>query len=584
MEFGRSCWNADVYACVDYDDFRCYDGALNADQAKLLYQQITTGNSDLSRHLPDSLVKDWNALTLSPQAGSTLISSISAPPAAGANGSAIVWKSTDPAHLFTTGTVLRPTDSAAPAPANLVAILTDPATGAEITKVFPYKIAPKNDLADIQLQLDAISIDGDYANFGYDAVLQTVSGYGCAISWASSDASVMRDNGANMVTDANGHPVTMTVTVSKGGSSLTKTFNLNVIKPRMYGYLTAYFISEGAGQELYFGTSQNGVTWTSLAKRMAVPPPAAGSGYVRDPFIIKGPGPGGALMYYMVATDLNVGGGKNEQWATAGSYGNKALYTWESPDLITWSAATRVPIANEYPFTQYSGNAWAPEAVWVPDHDNGDGTTGAYMMYFTTNRNGTATTASVTNGNVLAYWFTKDFKNFQGEPQYLYSWQGNLTGGYTGQSMDGSIMSYQIGGTTYYCLFYRKDGGGIYRVGPQTSPTGWSGTGTSVAGGSYEGPETLQNLGSAGLDGWNLIADGFGLSPAVTNMFTVNSGYDITTAAAANFTVNSASNINSFMQSDVGGRFRHGGFIQIDETRYRALQKSFLGTANPLEH
>ncbi|MDR1209705.1 MAG: hypothetical protein LBK41_05270 [Clostridiales bacterium] len=535
---------------------------------------------------PSAMVTDWNNLALSKPVGSILVGNLETPPAAGTGAITIAWASVNPETLLTTGRTIPPASDVTTA---LVAMITSGANS--FTKAFEYTVASASgDAYAVAKTLDAIKLEYDpipatevYEDFASDAALQTTSAYGAAISWVSSDETAMTSAGENKVTDTATHPVTMTVTVSKGGVTATKSWSLNVVKSAFTAYLFAYFYGEDDGERMKLGISKDGYQWRDLGLVSSVDAdftPTEGSGHVRDPFIIKGQDPDGNQKYYMLATDLYVGGGSvNDIEGRSSSYQNRAIYTWESDDLINWSVATRKRIADmdEYPFTVGSGNAWAPEAVWVADHTNPeDGSKGAYMMYFTVNRNNQNRAGSydVGVGNVLAYWFTRDFKTFEGTPQYLYSHSGNLTGStapYTNnsQSMDGSVISYVDGtGVTQYLLFYRKDGGGIYRLGPQPSPTSWSGTGTAVIGETTEGPEAFQKIGSTGTSGWLVFADHFG----GTTRYAMYEPNNVSTFTTGNNNENSATNIDGFMS---GGRARHGGFITIDEARYQALCKAY---------
>lgn len=526
--------------------------------------------------IPETLEADYNSLSLSSPSGSVLQTSLAELPTSGAEGSTITWKSTDPSVLTTFGRVIRPITGEKTAA--LVALITAP-TGERTTKIFVYTIASASDISSVRAQLDKITLDGDYENFAYDAVLQSDSDNGCQISWQSSDESIMASNGLNNVTDDDKHPVTLTVTVTKGSASASKTFDLLVVKSEMYGYLFAYFTGNGSGEQIYFGLSRDGYQWTELANRKVVSP-TVGSTHVRDPFIIKGPAPNGTIKYYMLGTDLDTRNGA--------SYTNTALYTWESTDLINWSKETRFVLAGSgspYEYTRPSGVAWAPEAVWDPNYQ-GDGFTGAYLMYWTSNKNGSAG-----NSNHIVYSYTRDFKTLLTEPAYLYSFQAaEVTAATTGQTMDASI--HLVNGKYY--MFYRKDGNGIYRV-EADSITGkqsdWSNDTPIITGAAWEGPDPFQLIGSTGENGWILLADKYSSGTTNGNSATRFSAFigDPITGTRANATNNSGTgnfaeipsgtgsgqtNINTFMSS---GRARHGAVVQIDETRFRALWKEYLG-------
>jgi hypothetical protein len=371
----------------------------------------------------------------------------------------------------------------------------------------------------------------------------------------------------------------MTVTVSKGSVTLTKTFVLQVsAPPDEFGYLFAYFIGNTslANESIYFALSRDGLQWTSM-NRQRVVSPTTGSQHIRDPFIIKGPAPDGTTKYYMIATDLSTQGG---------SYSNTALYTWESSDLITWSAETRLVLSGTSAPASYitrpSANTWAPEAIWIEDYQ-GDGFTGAYMMFWTANIGN-----SVGNGNYLVYSMTRDFKTLLTPPAYLYS-NAAVNNRGSGQTMDGSIIKVN----DKYYLFYREDGGNICRV-EATSITGeksdWSNRRQIITtAGSWEGPEAYQLIGSTGVQGWVILADHFGGTGAsrygaFRQGTTVTAG-DVTANTAFNEitggTGASQTNINLVHDSTGSVHSRHGAVIKIDESRFRALWLRYLGTEYP---
>jgi GH43 family beta-xylosidase len=621
FEFGRSCYDGDVYACADYDDFRVYNGAFDENMIALLGSEVA--GTDYTDTRDSALLGDWAGLapTISGAAqnsGASVSASFDTLPAAGVSGSAIAWETTNSLVVSNTGVVNRP--EGANAVVDLVATLTN--NGAKLTKVFKYIVAGTSYQAEVEAVINSLALDGDASNFAYDAVLPYDNDLGAAITWMSSDTTAMASNGENRVTDSTPREVVLTATVTKGTATMQKTFTLTVKKPVMYGYTFAYFIGNKslANESIYFGTSADGYQWTEMNAARVVSP-ASGSTHVRDPFIIKGVDPNGKLKYYMIATDLHAEESAYHDdngipWESG--YCNTALYTWESDDMVNWSAETRLVLAGpscQYPYLQDSDVAWAPEAMWDPNYQ-GDGFTGAYLMYWTANVSYTNASGGTHAGdsNHLVYAYTRDFKTFLTEPTYLYSYQvtrdqavaytpagTNTTGNWTGQTMDGHMIYVN----NKYYLFFRVNAAGIRRVeaaaitGQQSD---WSGyaeiVGRDSAGVAWEGPETFQLIGSTGASGWIFLADKY-TSNGTTNGSTTSrfGAFAVTdiTGARANATNNNGTgnfgeiasgtaagqtNINIFMSGD---RARHGAVVQVDEPTFRALHKKYLGTANPLE-
>lgn len=164
------------------------------------------------------------------------------------------------------------------------------------------------------------------------------------------------------------------------------------------GYLFATFKNgkdvpggdAGKAEQIYFGLSTDGRTWTALNNSDPVLTSQLGDKGVRDPYLLRAHD---GKKFFLIATDLSIFNTRN--WTKAVREGSRAIIIWESADLVTWSEPRRVEVAPED-----AGCTWAPEAIW--DEERGE-----YMVFW----------ASTTKGDDYKkhrIWAarTKDFKTF----------------------------------------------------------------------------------------------------------------------------------------------------------------------------
>lgn len=120
-------------------------------------------------------------------------------------------------------------------------------------------------------------------------------------------------------------------------------------------YLFVYFTMNGAEDEetVWFSISRDGLHWKDLGNGPVLRSHVGTKG-IRDPFVVFDER---QKKYFMVATDLNTGGGY--RWEDAAHRGSRCLLTWESEDLIHWSDARLIEVGVEG-----AGCVWAPEAVY----------------------------------------------------------------------------------------------------------------------------------------------------------------------------------------------------------------------------
>ncbi|GAB1193712.1 hypothetical protein APSETT444_002940 [Aspergillus pseudonomiae] len=146
------------------------------------------------------------------------------------------------------------------------------------------------------------------------------------------------------------------------------------------GYLSVYWTTDD--ESVYFALSDNDdpLGFSAINSGNAVVSPTLGTKAVRDTSIIAGQGDD-AGKYWIIGTDLNIG---ETTWDAAVRTGSRAIYVWESTDLVNWSENTLVTVE--------------------------DSTAGMYAA------DDTEHTGDATTGNVLRYAYTSDFKTFS-EPQ-----------------------------------------------------------------------------------------------------------------------------------------------------------------------
>lgn len=128
------------------------------------------------------------------------------------------------------------------------------------------------------------------------------------------------------------------------------------------GYLFATFKGEQTpmSEQIYFGLSKDGRSWTALNGGEPVLVSKVGEKGVRDPFLLRS---NDGKTFYLIATDLSIH--LNGDWNRAQRKASKSIVIWESNDLVKWSQPRLVKVA-----APDAGCTWAPEAVY--DEENRD--------------------------------------------------------------------------------------------------------------------------------------------------------------------------------------------------------------------
>ena len=151
----------------------------------------------------------------------------------GANGTAIVWTSSDAAVVSAAGVVTRP---AATASVTLVATISK--GSANDVKIFTLTVlqVTLTDAEAVAADKSAVQIvfaTGDTATaVTADLTLSTSGTNGSAISWSSTNTAVVSTAGV-VVRPAATTTVTLTATITKGSVSDTKTFSVTVLAAPM---------------------------------------------------------------------------------------------------------------------------------------------------------------------------------------------------------------------------------------------------------------------------------------------------------------------------------------------------------------
>ena len=136
-------------------------------------------------------------------------------------------------------------------------------------------------------------------------------------------------------------------------------------------YVFAYFrrpVGQRDDERLCLGVSRDGYTFRALNNGEPVfTSNAEGKQYsaLRDPQIIRGED----NKFYIAVTDLLGTANPNHQ-----------IIIYPTSDLVTIEKGIVIDYS-KYEGFEKTTRAWAPQIIWCNDHENADGTKGAYMIY-----------------------------------------------------------------------------------------------------------------------------------------------------------------------------------------------------------
>ena len=412
---GRANWTAPGEGYQGWiDNFKVYDGALTDD--------------DLvdSERAAAAVAADKEALTLPEKVDDDFTL-----PSTGSNGCNITWTVAENAgaKIGEDGYSVTVTRSEE---AEVTVQFTATITMAGISDTKTINVVVKKELSDAEViaaARDKLDIVGKDAVKGNVTLPTTIEVEGtdkvATVEWKSSNTAVVTDKdqdgkAAGVVTrQETDTKVTMSATLSCGGvkTMVPEEIVLNVVAaPKNLddnytaGYLWTHFGTERGYEKIFFGYSEDGLTWEKLNKDASgtaqpiLTNDAEGSDLgVRDPHVIRS---AEGDKYWILGTDLHAEGGGAGGSGWNQSSASQNLVVWESDDLVTWSEPRLV-----YAGFDNAGCVWAPEAIY-------DESTGDYLVYWSSRDN----SKEGTEENALRVYVcrTRDFVNFT-EPKVWLS-------------------------------------------------------------------------------------------------------------------------------------------------------------------
>ena len=236
----------------------------------------------------------------------------------------------------------------------------------------------QDDIAPFWRAVDSLNL-GNAANDLYTdlTLLDTIKigGETFPITWKSSDPLFLGHDGhINGRFVGENKEVTLTATVhdDMGEKTQDVTFKVSIHGYEPYSnYLFAYFPANN-NENIYYALSNDGYNFTAMngGKRVVAADTVSIKKGLRDPHVLRAPDG----WFYMVNTDMK----SDEGWSS-----NRGMVLMKSRDLISWKHAT-VHFPDKYKGKNFANvtRVWAPETFWDDTYDNGDGTFGRPLVYF----------------------------------------------------------------------------------------------------------------------------------------------------------------------------------------------------------
>ena len=398
---GRSCYSGDAYLkdALMHHLVLC-NYAISDDEVA----ELQSGLSVLNREIEDAAIRSLiQNFTLGDV--SALIHDITLPTSY-ADVVKIDWESSDESVITSTGHITRPAIGSPMAHATLTAHFSTSTVSDQLT--FEVGVLPLfSDDEALAYEAEHLTIGGNTHNLYNRLTLPTVAAEGDPVFWASGDETYLTNEGRVVRLGEEGKKhVTLTATIRRGEKRITRDFDVAIHGNEPYNsYLFVYFPSND-NENIYYALSGDGYTYYPLNKdkRVIAADSCAKMGGLRDPHILRGEDG----WFYMAVTDMKCSLGWNS---------NRGVVLMRSKDLIHWSHATI-----HFP-TRYAGKmwakvtrVWAPQTIWDPNYDNGDGTYGRYMVYFSL----VTSDGSIPYDKVYYCYANDDFTDFIGEPRYFY--------------------------------------------------------------------------------------------------------------------------------------------------------------------
>lgn len=386
----------------------------------------------------------------------------------------------------------------------------------------------------LSMDFEALTLPSSINNLYEGVDLPSKGIYGSTITWQSGNPDLLSNAGKVVGTPEETRTrVTLTATLTNGGESATKTFDVYVHqKDSPYSHYLFVFFPSNSDENIYYALSDNGYDYTVINEGNPVVTASGNTvmGGLRDPHILRGEDG----RFYMVATDMRSALG----WSS-----NRGMVLMRSDDLVSWTCST-VHFPTRFAGTYFANvtRVWAPETIYDP-------VAGKYLIYFSI-----LTNDGVVNYDKVFYAYAnEDFTDLEGEPTYFYD-RGGAT-------IDMDIVFNENDGL--YHAFYKNEGsGGICQVTATslTAPAGQEGTQWSTPSGTLQ--QTTEAVEGAGIfrlvnsDDWILMYDCY-----MNGHYQFCSSPDLFQFA---FRKNTATQ----------GAFtpRHGTVIPITEAEYQTLK------------
>ena len=420
----RSCYSGDQYLLNSkYYDFRVYNSALTATQISALAVNNLKLDTLVYTDVVDSALAKIQMNTSSP------ISSDLTLPTSADGGATVLWGSSNPSVVSTSGVVNRP---AAGQP-NATVTLTATATRNYISKSKTFQItvlAQYSNLQSVRADSAALALTGNLTNLRSNLTLPVSGTEGSTIAWSSNQTSYLNNSGVIVNRPAKNTgklKVTLTATISKNSVSVTKKFDVYVAEDEGFAsYLFAYFTGNNIAQEaIRFALSDDGLIYKALNNDQPIISSAAisNTGGVRDPHILRG----NDGLYYMVATDMVSANGWNS---------NRGIVLLKSSDLTNWTSA-KINFPTTFP-TQFGSvdRVWAPQTIY-------DAASGKYMIYMSIRK------GSSDYDKVYYAYANSTFTGLETAPQLLFDNSGLST-------IDADIIEKD----GQFHLFFKTEGNG----------------------------------------------------------------------------------------------------------------------------
>ncbi len=367
------------------------------------------------------------------------------------------------------------------------------------------------------------------------------------ITWESSDTLFLGHDGRiNGRFVGENKEVSLTASIKNVGTSQRiekKVFKVSIHGYEPYSnYLFAYFPSND-NENIYYALSNDGYSFTAMnnGKRVVAADTVSIKKGLRDPHVLRAPDG----WFYMVNTDMK----SAEGWAS-----NRGMVLMRSRDLINWEHST-VHFPDKYKGKNFANvtRVWAPETFWDDTYDNGDGTKGRPLVYFSLLTND----GTIPYDKVFYAYSNKDFTDLEGEPQHFFD-RGKST-------IDMDIVYNPV--DKFYHAFYKNEGdGGICKVTASSlMPKSGAASGSQWSKPSKALQQTTEAVEGAGVfklinqNSWVLMYDCY-----------MNGHYQFTSSS-------DLENFKFVQDTKTSGAFtpRHGTILPVTAEETAKLMKAF---------